>query len=121
VASPQELLGECLNVPVHAPLEGPGIWRDKTYAHGRLRVDHHPAGRTRAEWRISALELSPDQPEHADQQGADKPPADLDDGAFQRSDITTIRSSKRESVQVERIRLMPPSYGIKSYVWRTQV
>jgi hypothetical protein len=34
VATPEELLGESLNVPVYAPLVGPGIWRDETYAHG---------------------------------------------------------------------------------------
>ena len=43
MASPKELLGESLNVPVHAPLIGPGIWRDETYAHGQLRVGHPPA------------------------------------------------------------------------------
>jgi hypothetical protein len=34
VATPEELLGQSLNVPVHASLVGPGIWRDETYAHG---------------------------------------------------------------------------------------
>jgi hypothetical protein len=43
VATTEELLGKSLNVPVHAALVGPGIWRDETYAHGRSRVDHRPA------------------------------------------------------------------------------
>jgi hypothetical protein len=34
VATPEELLGQSLNVPVHASLVRPGIWRDETYAHG---------------------------------------------------------------------------------------
>ena len=33
VATAEELLGESFDVPVHAPLVGPGIWRDETYAH----------------------------------------------------------------------------------------
>ena len=39
VAPAEELLGERFDVPVDAPLERPGIWRDKTYAHEHLRVD----------------------------------------------------------------------------------
>ena len=38
VATGEELLGEGFDVPVHAALERPGIWRDKTYAHEHLRV-----------------------------------------------------------------------------------
>ena len=34
VAATEELLGKRLHVPVHAPLVGPGIWRDESYAHG---------------------------------------------------------------------------------------
>ena len=43
VAAAEELLGERLDVPVHAALVGPGIWRDESYAHEQLRVDHRPA------------------------------------------------------------------------------
>jgi hypothetical protein len=59
MASPQKLLGERLDVPVYAPLVRPGIWRDETYAHGRLRVGHpsEPAGSEtgHAEGQISLL------------------------------------------------------------------
>ena len=34
VAPPEKLLGECLHVPVHASLVGPGIWRDESNSHG---------------------------------------------------------------------------------------
>jgi hypothetical protein len=43
MASPEELLGKGLDVPVHAPLVGPGIWRDETDSHRLLRVVHPPA------------------------------------------------------------------------------
>ena len=33
VAASEKLLGECLNVPVHASLVAPGIWRDKGDPH----------------------------------------------------------------------------------------
>ena len=38
VAAAEELLGKRLDVPVHAALIGPGIWRDKRDAHEGLRV-----------------------------------------------------------------------------------
>ena len=38
VAPAEELLGKRLDVPVHAALIGPGIWRDKRDAHEELRV-----------------------------------------------------------------------------------
>jgi hypothetical protein len=38
MASAEELLGESLNVPIHAPLVGPGIWRDKSDPHESHRV-----------------------------------------------------------------------------------
>jgi hypothetical protein len=43
VAPREKLLRERLHVPVHAPLVRPGIWRDETYAHEGLRVDHPSA------------------------------------------------------------------------------
>ena len=33
VATAEELLGESFDVPVHAALVRPGIWRDETYTH----------------------------------------------------------------------------------------
>ena len=38
VATREELLGERLDVPVHAALIAPGIWRDESNAHEALRV-----------------------------------------------------------------------------------
>jgi len=38
VAAAEELLGKRLDVPVHAALIRPGIWRDKSDAHEGLRV-----------------------------------------------------------------------------------
>ena len=38
VAAAEELLGKRLDVPVHAALVGPGIWRDESDAHGSQRV-----------------------------------------------------------------------------------
>ena len=43
----EELLGESLDVPVHAALVGPGIWRDETDAHELLRVGHGKRVRAR--------------------------------------------------------------------------
>ncbi len=43
VAPAEKLLGKRLNVPVHAPLVGPGIWRDESYAHALPRVEDRPA------------------------------------------------------------------------------
>jgi hypothetical protein len=34
VAATEKLIGQRLNVPVHAALVGPGIWRNETDAHG---------------------------------------------------------------------------------------
>ena len=45
VSTRQELLGERLDVPVHAPLVGPGVGRDEGYAH-RVRVPAASARRT---------------------------------------------------------------------------
>ena len=87
VASPEELLGKSLNVPVHAPLVGPGIWRDETYAHERLRVDHRPAGETPLEGAPRASGLRADQPEHADYEGPDQTATNLDHGPLEGADF----------------------------------
>ncbi len=39
VATSEELLGERLDVPVHAALVAPGIWRDKGYSHEALSLE----------------------------------------------------------------------------------
>ena len=43
VAAAEKLLSKRLHMPIHAALVGPGIWRDESYAHEGLRVDHRPA------------------------------------------------------------------------------
>src|SRR6478752_193999 len=88
MATPKELLGESLDVPIHAPLVGPGIWRDETYAHGGLRVVDAP-GPLRGTFVPWALELGRNQPQETDDERANDATANLDDRAMESADFAT--------------------------------